>query len=66
MPLNSLLDERVLQLWIMQPFGERPTLMNVDAPEPAADKKMFREELLDYKARGACLMAGNINSLLDA
>ena len=65
-PLASPFDKRVLRLRIQLPLGEHLTLMNLHAHNPAVDKKLFREELVDHELTRACLMAGDMHSLIDA
>ena len=65
-PLTSPFDKRVLSLWIQLPSGEHLTLMNVYAPNPAADRKLLWEEPVDYEMTGACLIAGDMNLLRDS
>ena len=40
--------------------------MNVYAPNPAADRKLFWAELVDYEPTRACLMARDMNLLTDS
>ena len=65
-PLTPPLDERVLRVELRLPSRESTAVMNVHAPNPAADRKVFREELARVAHAAACFMAGDKNSLTDA
>ena len=64
-PLAPPLDERVLRVELRLPSGESTAVMNVHAPNPAADRKVFWEELAGVAHATACLVAGDMNSLTD-
>ena len=64
-PLTPPLDERVLRVELRLPSGEWAEVINVHAPDPAADQKVFSEELGSVAHATACLMAGDMNSLSD-
>ena len=53
------------QVELLLPSRERAEVMNVHAPNPAADRKVFWEELACLAHAAACLMAGDMNSLSD-
>ena len=60
-PLMPPLDGRVMRLKLHLPSGGWVTLMNVHAPNPAADTKVFWEELMQLGNSGTCIMAGDMN-----
>ena len=54
--LTPPLDEQVLRVGLQLPIGERVILLNVHAPNPAANRKMFWEELVGVAKEAACLV----------
>ena len=66
LPLTPPLDEQVLRVELRLPSGERAEVINVHAPNPAANQKVFWEELASVAHATVCLMAGDVNSLSDA
>ena len=62
-PLTLPLDGRVVRLMLQLPFGGWVTLMNVHVLNPAADGKVFWEELMPLGTSGTCIMAGDMKSL---
>ena len=65
LPLTSQPDERVLQVGPQLLSGDRLTLQNAHAPNPAADRKVFWEELVGVQQLTICLVAGDMKSLTD-
>ena len=52
-----------MRLVLKLPSSGHVILMNVHAPNPAADKKVFSNELMEVGQVGACFMGGDMNSL---
>ena len=52
-----------MRLVLKLPSGGQVTLMNVYTPNPAADRKVFWDELMEVGQVGECIMGGDMNSL---